>query len=140
MRYTVNLQQQLPWGPSLTLITQTRDKKVYYANDHHYEDGRWLSDATLNLSGPVLFSAGFGELASAETAIKRSQPEQSHTDLQLRETINQILAQADTAYWNLVRALKELFAAEENPKLVAELAAGVERRFALDRATVMTRR
>lgn len=136
MRYTVTLQQQLPWGPSLTLMTQTRDKKVNYANDRYYDNGHWSSDVTLALSGPAPFAAGFGELATAEAAITRSRLQQTRTDLQLKETVNQILSQVDSAYWSLVEALEGLFAAEENLKLVSELASSVDRRFALERATV----
>ena len=133
--YTVTLDQQLPWGPKISLSNVTKEQKIYYRTGFYWEDGKYSSTLILNLNSGVPLGKGFGPYAPADAALLLSEQAEKSSDWTLRKTIDDVLLNTDLAYWTLVRRLEELHVNENNRGLVRRQMERVQRLFSVRRAT-----
>ena len=133
--YTVALDQQLPWGPKISLSNVTKEQKVFYRTGFYWEDGKYSSTLTLNLNSGVPLGRGFGPYAPSDAALLLREQAEKSSDWTLRETINDVLLSTDVAYWTLVRRLEELHVNEQNLDQVRHQMERVQRLFSMRRAT-----
>ncbi|MBI3374011.1 MAG: TolC family protein [Betaproteobacteria bacterium] len=128
---TVDVTQQLPWGPVLRLSESTTYNKSFYSvggQSYTYE-APWASSVFAQLSLPLPGTKGFGEFAPGDYAIKLVEKSTERAFWDVKSVINSILLQIDLAYWDLVESAESLAATTENRKLVESLAPSFERLF-----------
>jgi outer membrane protein TolC len=114
----LEVDQQLPWGPSFSISTVTTDKNHYYDSLGHSYDRDWATSLLLNVNIPVPGGKDFGPNAPADVAIKLSKKAAERADWDLRSVINATLVNTNTSYWELVRALENLVIVAQNRGLM----------------------
>ena len=104
------LRNQLTSGGAIEVSTSVGYDDIADANDISYTpDPAWSSAITLGLTQPLL--RGFGsEVALSELRLARNAARASTEDL--REQLLTLIANVETAYWQLVLARQKLAAAE----------------------------
>lgn len=126
---SVDITQQLPWGPVLTLVDTSTYNKTYYtaANAPFSYGAPWSSSLFATLSLPLPGAKGFGPFAPADFSIRLAEKDTERAFWDVKTAINSILLQIDLAYWDLVASAENLAATIENRKLVETLAPVYER-------------
>lgn len=128
-QYSIGIDQQLPWGPSVGLTLLTTDKEVYYNGRGGSYGASWASSLSLNIDTPLPGAQGFGSHAQQDTALKLAREHSAKAVWEVKLAVNTILLEVDTAFWNLVEALESLSVAEQTLAMVAEQARRSERMF-----------
>ena len=136
--FTVSLEQQLPWGPTFSISHTTVVRDDYYKNGYRYGGRDTTADAYINLSTPLPFTAGFGELSPVDAAIAQGKIGREQAEWQLKLVLNSLLASADGAYWDLVSSLESLYAAQKNLELVQQERDRVQHQYDMRLATEYT--
>ncbi len=134
LQYSVSVDQQLPWGSSVSLGVTTKDQAVYYKNGLSL-GADWSSSFMMNLSVPIPGSKDFGPKAANETAILLRKKQKEMASWTLKAAIDSTLLSVDTAYWSLVGALENLAVARQNLDLMKTLDQRTEELFAKGAAT-----
>ncbi|MBF0145972.1 MAG: TolC family protein [Magnetococcales bacterium] len=133
---SLTIQQQLPWGPHLTLTKDTTYKEVYYdPNLEKSWDAPWAIGVKASLNTPLPFGKNFGPYSDLDTSLKQVNLADQQTDWTLKAIINETLRNADLAYWDLVHALENLAVAIENRHDQESLALHAERMLEVYRIT-----
>ena len=133
---TLTIQQQLPWGPRLTLTKDTSYKETYYdPNRAKSWDAPWAITVKASLNAPLPFGKNFGRYSSAETAVEQAKIADRQADWNLKTVINNTLRKADLAYWDLVQAMENLLTSIENRQYLEARAAYAERMLIAGRVT-----
>ena len=129
--WNINLEvdQQLPWGPSFSISTVTTDQNHYYDSIGHSYDRNWATTLLLNVNLPVPGGKDFGPNAPADTSIRLSRKAAERADWDLRAVINSTLVDTNTRYWTLVRALENLVIVAQNRQLMEQQQARTDRFF-----------
>lgn len=128
---TVDVTQQLPWGPVLRLSESSVYNKSFYSvgGQSYTYDAPWASSVFAQLSLPIPGTKNFGEFSPKDYAIKAVEKSTERAYWDVKSVINSILLQIDLAYWDLVESAESLAATTENRKLVEALAPSFERLF-----------
>ena len=129
--WNINLEvdQQLPWGPSFSISTVTTDQNHYYDSLGHSYDRDWATTLLLNVNIPVPGGKDFGPNAPADVSVRLSKKAAERADWDLRAVINSTLVNTDTSYWTLVRALENLVIVAQNRGLMEQQQARTDRFF-----------
>lgn len=131
---TVDVTQQLPWGPVLRLSESSVYNKSFYSvgGQSYTYDAPWASSVFAQLSLPIPGTKNFGEFSPKDFAIKAVEKSTERAYWDVKSVINSILLQIDLAYWDLVESAESLAATTENRKLVEALAPSFERMFKME--------
>ncbi len=133
---SLTIQQQLPWGSSLTLTNGTSYKESYYDPNHEKSwDAPWAVSVSASLNSPLPYSKNYGPYSKLNTDLEQKKIGDKQVNWQLKAVINDTLQSADLAYWDLVSALENLLAAIENRRYLGERAAHADRLLAAGRVT-----
>lgn len=133
--YSVNLDQQLPWGVRYNMAAVTTDRDVFYDSRGNSFDASWSSELLFNLEIPVPGSKDFGPYAIADTALKLAENASERSFWALKSTLNETLLAINLAYLNLVQSLADLEAATQNRRLLENQKAQLARLFQAQLAT-----
>jgi outer membrane protein TolC len=133
--YSVNLDQQLPWGIRYNVAALTTDRDVFYDTRGNSFDASWSSELLFNLEIPVPGSKDFGPYAVTDTALKLAKKASERGFWALKSTLNETLLAINLAYLNLVQSLGDLEAASQNRLLLERQKAQIERLFQAQLAT-----
>ena len=116
----IGFYQHLPWGTELSVAMATSAKKVFYDAHGNSYGAPFSSAMSLQFQTPLPYSKGFGKMADAEYKIKQSTIENQISYWTVKAMINQIIGQADGAFWRVVRAFETLQVAIYKRKMVEE--------------------
>lgn len=112
--YSVNLDQQLPWGVRYNVAAVTTDRDIFYDSRGNSFDASWASELLFNLEIPFPGSKDFGPYAVADTALKLAKNASERGFWALKSALNDTLLDINLAYLNLVQSLADLEAASQN--------------------------
>jgi|GEM_PF-1126352 len=129
----IGIQQNLPWGGSLSLLFSVNKKDAYWENNNNdfsdlrdiYHDNQslatfgnynrpWASSLTLSASLPLPKTQDFGAHNQFDTTIKRALLQDQQGQSEVKRIINQTLLSVAQSYWELVAAKHELILLMEN--------------------------
>ncbi len=133
--YSLDISQQLPWGSELGLGLSLQDKDVYYDSSNHSYDRPWSASFMANLVAPLPMAKNFGPDSSNESAIRMREKSSEISGLNVKAAINQILYEAEMAYWNVVRRFENLNVLIKRRQLLERQVASVNKRFENREAT-----
>ncbi len=123
MNYSVEVDQQLPWGPAFSVGLFTTDHKVYYNNDLRLSNNRpYATSMVFNLSVPVPGGKDFGPQAPNDVNLRQAEKSAERSVWDLRTIINSTLLTVDTQYWELVRSIENLAVVMDNRQHVEKIA------------------
>lgn len=131
--YSASLQQQLPWGPSLSISTVSTDRDVFYDKQGHSYGASWASSLLFNLEVPI--GRNFGPYAVFNTQLKLRQKASESAFWALQSTINSTLKNVNLAYLDLVQALESLLIQLDNRQLVERQSEHTQRLYDQNLAT-----
>ena len=132
---SLTISQLLPWGPAITLTEVTTRKRTFHDELGKYWQAPWGSSWSASLYIPLPFTKNFGPHASADVAVKKAKIARDSRDWQVMADVNDILAQVDLTYWNLVQSLQQLQVTIENRRASEEQYQSTLRLFDLGRVT-----
>ncbi|MBF0284684.1 MAG: TolC family protein [Magnetococcales bacterium] len=130
----LNIRQQLPWGPQVSLSKSVNFRQDHYDAGHSY-DAPWAASLAVNLWVPLPRTKGFGELAPADVALKQQKLSQTRSGESVQALVNTILTQTDQAYWNLVQRQQSLLSEIEHRQTTQQKYDITARLFANERVT-----
>ncbi|WP_320170671.1 TolC family protein [Maridesulfovibrio sp.] len=133
--YNLGISQKLPWGPELDLGLTMHDEKVYYDSHGHSYDRPWASTFVADLTTPLPFTMDFGPDSPDALSVKQKIKSSEQSRFTTSTAINNILYQADLAYWNVVRRFENLGVMIRRRKLLEYQLESVNRRFKNREAT-----
>lgn len=123
LKYNVQVEQQLPWGPSFNVGTFTTDHKVFYSPSQRLSFNRnYATSLVFNLKLPVPGGKDFGPQAPADVALRQAEKSAERAVWDLRTIINSTLLNVDTKYWELVRSVENLVIVIDNRQHVEKIA------------------
>ena len=118
----VTIQQQLPWGPQLSVtMTEAYHDKPYDKFGHTW-NRPWYSNFSATLFLPLPGTKNFGPYAPQDVSIKLAKLTEKQTLYDLKSIINSTLLAADLRYLGLVNAYKNLEAISNNRRTIETLA------------------
>jgi|GEM_PF-3330973 len=115
--YTLSVSQTLPWGGELSLATSNREHDIYYRKDFHW-DRSWTSNFTFSIESALPFSKNFAGGYDKQLAIQLAEVDKNSEYWQVKNAINELVAQIDTAYWDLVLSYEQLLISRDNLQLL----------------------
>ncbi|MCY3021174.1 MAG: TolC family protein [Planctomycetota bacterium] len=133
--FSLNLFQQLPWGPQLSITVSPVYRDAAYDKWGNSFDRPWFSTFTMNAYIPLPGTRNFGPYSPIDTQIKLAQQGREQALWDFKASINVILQQVDADYLVLVNALKNLDAAVQNRKSVEALMQQTEQVLTAGRTT-----
>ncbi|MGN7610469.1 TolC family protein [Magnetococcales bacterium HHB-1] len=117
--FSLSVNQQLPWGPQISLASVSTYKKVYYSKYKYSYDKPWGTTLSGTLYTPLPFTKDYGDFSPASVILKQGEITRDKSDWSLCSTINSTTLQAELSYWRLVRALEKARMAIKN-RMTAE--------------------
>lgn len=133
--FTLGVTQQLPWGGTLTVTDETTQQKPYYRSGHYFRDGQWSTDLSASLNMPLPFTKNFGRDNPNQAQIAIAEVTRERADWQVKAVVNDVLRQADQAFFEVAQRLEALESTLENRDLVAAQRDRINRLFDLGQVT-----
>ncbi len=132
---TVEILQQLPWGPSLNLTASTRHQQTYYGLNQNNgltpTFGRYnrpyFTTLSVGASLPLPYTMNFGPTAAADVQADIARHSIDVAELEVRSVINGTLLQVDTLYWQLVGAIGSIEVANQSLVQAQKQSASIQR-------------
>lgn len=125
----VGLSQMLPWGGSLSITEDSTFRQIYadHRANKYGDNGNWSASAVLGISMPVPGTKGFGEFSAQRMAMLLAEKARDAKFWEVKESLNQILYQVDSLFWELVQAHERLLIALDGKALSDRQLRHVER-------------
>ncbi len=127
--YVVTLNQQFPWGPSVSISHSTRQQETFYRDGFSFDEANISANISLSLFTPLPLTRGFGRNNINDASIRQAELGLDVGNWSLQQTVNSTLLTVNDAYWNLVFALEVLHATDQSFALVLDQHRRVTRRF-----------
>jgi len=124
-QYSLSISQTLPWGGEMSLSSTNTDHDIYYRKDFHW-DRSWTSSFTFNIETALPFSKNFAQGYDKQLSIQLAEVDKNSGFWSVKNTINDLLAQIDSSYWELVLSYEQLLISQENLKLLEQQLQHVE--------------
>ncbi|HTT07723.1 MAG TPA: TolC family protein [Gammaproteobacteria bacterium] len=123
MKYSVEVDQQLPWGPSFSVGLFTTDHKVYYNQAQRLSFNRpYATTMVFNMTLPVPGGKDFGPQAPNDVSLRQAEKSAERAVWDLRSIINSTLLEVDNSYWQLVRSIENLAVVIDNRQHMEKIA------------------